>query len=146
MSKTDELQMDIKVLETHDIEEIISGKKDWMSNYLFEKLAESPLKCIEKEFPHFMYSLSSLDSIKRPKEQHPIFYGCFDWHSAVHSHWSLVRQIRLIDDHPLENEIEEALEKSFSEEKGRKELTYFEENEDFEKPYGWAWFLSLMAE
>jgi len=23
------------------------------------------------------------------KTVHPIFYGCFDWHSAVHSHWLL---------------------------------------------------------
>ena len=20
---------------------------------------------------------------------HPIFYGCFDWHSSVHGHWLL---------------------------------------------------------
>ncbi len=146
MSNSKGSQSDIKVLKKHDIEKIISGKKNWMDKEILEKLAEAPLECIEKEFPHFTYSISSLDSIKRPKEKHPIFYGCFDWHSAVHSHWSLVRQVRLIDDHPLENEIIETVEESFSEEKAREELTYFEDNEDFEKPYGWAWFLSLMAE
>ena len=26
-----------------------------------------------------------------PREAHPVFYGCFDWHSAVHMHWMLVR-------------------------------------------------------
>ena len=25
-----------------------------------------------------------------PIEHHPAFYGCFDWHSAVHGHWSLI--------------------------------------------------------
>ncbi|MEF8835432.1 MAG: DUF2891 domain-containing protein [Candidatus Thermoplasmatota archaeon] len=146
MSTSGEVQKEIEVLEKHEIEKIISGKKNWMDQDLLKKLAEAPLDCINKEFPHFAYSISSSDSVTRPKEQHPIFYGCFDWHSAVHSHWSLVRQIRLIDEHPLEMEIIEALEESFSEEKAEQELAYFEENEDFEKPYGWAWSLSLMAE
>ncbi|MFW5904308.1 MAG: DUF2891 domain-containing protein, partial [Candidatus Saliniplasma sp.] len=81
-----------------------------------------------------------------PKEQHPIFYGCFDWHSAVHSHWSLVRQLRLLDDHPVENEMIERLDKQFTMEKAEKEKLYFDENRDFEKPYGWAWFMRLMVE
>lgn len=25
---------------------------------------------------------------------HPVFHGCFDWHSAVHSHWSMIRLLR----------------------------------------------------
>ncbi len=146
MSASDKGECETNVLKKHDIQEIISGKKDWIDQGLLEKLAKAPLNCIKKEFPHFVYSVSSLDSLKRPKEQHPIFYGCFDWHSATHSHWSLVRQIRLFDEHPLEREIIETLEKNFSEDKAKKELAYFQENEDFEKPYGWAWFLSLMAE
>ena len=24
-------------------------------------------------------------------ELHPIFFGCFDWHSSVHGHWLLAR-------------------------------------------------------
>jgi len=142
----DESQKDMNVLKKHSIEKVISGKKNWIDKNLLKKLAKTPLNCIKKEFPHFVYSISSLDSAKRPKEQHPIFYGCFDWHSAVHSHWSLIRQIRLSEDHPLESEITEALEENFSEEKVREEVAYFEDNEDFEKPYGWAWFMNLMAE
>ena len=26
---------------------------------------------------------------------HPTFYGSYDWHSAVHMHWLLVRMLRL---------------------------------------------------
>jgi len=143
---TDEVQKDIQIFKKHDIEKVVSGKKDWIDQELLKKLARPPINCIEKEFPHFVYSISSLDSLERPKERHPIFYGCFDWHSAVHSHWSLVRQIRLFEEHPLKSEIIETLEESFSEEKARKELTYFNKNEDFEKPYGWGWYLSLMSE
>lgn len=32
--------------------------------------------------------------LKYPREQHPVFYGCLDWHSAVHAHWQLVRAVR----------------------------------------------------
>ena len=27
---------------------------------------------------------------KDPKSEHPIFYGCYDWHSAVHSHCTII--------------------------------------------------------
>ncbi len=137
---------DVEVIKKHDIESIISGRKDWMDKELLSKLAQAPLNCIEKEFPHFVYSIKSVDSFERPREQHPIFYGCFDWHSSVHSHWSLVRQVRLFDKHPLKNEIIERLEQNFSKEKAEEELHHLKKNEDFEKPYGWAWFMSLMAE
>jgi len=137
---------EVEVLKEYDIEKVISGKKDWIDQDLLKKLAKAPLNCIEKEFPHFVYSVSSPDSLPRPREQHPIFYGCFDWHSAVHSHWSLVRQIRLFDKHPLKKEIIERLEDSFSKEKAIEEVAYFKEKEDFEKPYGWSWFLALIAE
>ena len=32
--------------------------------------------------------------IYRPKENHPTFYGCFDWHSSVHGHWLLATVAR----------------------------------------------------
>ena len=30
----------------------------------------------------------------RPKVNHPVFYGCFDWHSSVHGHWLLAALAR----------------------------------------------------
>ena len=24
----------------------------------------------------------------------PLFYGCWDWHSAVHSHWAMVKILK----------------------------------------------------
>ncbi len=143
MSKGEGLDLDI---EDYEVDDLLSGKPDWIDSKMAEKLADLPLDCIEKEFPHFVYSVSDHDYFTTPKEQHPIFYGCFDWHSAVHSHWSLIRQLRLLDDHPLKNEIIEKLDKQFTEEKAEKEKLYFDENRDFEKPYGWAWFMRLMVE
>lgn len=130
----------------HSIEEVISGRSDWIGTDLQIGLAEATLECIQKEYPHFIYSLNSPDPFTGPKKQHPIFYGCFDWHSAVHSHWSLVRQLRLLADHPRKEGIIELLDKQFTVEKAEKEKLYFDENRDFEKPYGWAWFMRLIVE
>lgn len=131
---------------TIDAETILTGKSDWIEHELVEQLSQHPLDSIETETPHYLGSIDSLDDIERPKSQHPVFYGCFDWHSSVHSHWSLIRQLRLFDDHPAEAEITESIERRFTAEKVAKELKYFEANESFEKPYGWGWFLRLAAE
>ncbi|MFW6083428.1 MAG: DUF2891 domain-containing protein [Thermoplasmatota archaeon] len=129
-----------------DIEDVLSGRIDWIDDNLTKKLAKPSLKCIEKEFPHYVQYLDSVDSFITPKEEHPLFYGCYDWHSSVHSHWNLVRQMRLFHDHPLEDEILEVLDRHFTKEKVSGEVEFFEDNRKFEKPYGWGWFLRLMSE
>src|SRR6266567_8546825 len=55
-------------------------------------LASLPLKCINQEYPNKTSHVSKSDSdqLLRPKQLHPAFYGCFDWHSCVHGHWMLV--------------------------------------------------------
>ena len=41
-----------------------------------------------QEWPHkYGTTYESEADVQTPKEKHPIFYGCFDWHSAVHGHW-----------------------------------------------------------
>ena len=37
-------------------------------------------------------------SSRPPRELTPAFYGCFDWHSAVHGHWTLVRALHCCPD------------------------------------------------
>lgn len=135
-------------LDTVDTETILSEQSDWIGSDLLETLSEHPLECIETEFPHASGPITSQNGndTKRPKEHHPIFYGCFDWHSAVHSHWCLIRQLRLFNDHPNESEIVSRLESRFTTENGEQEAGYFDTNESFEKPYGWGWFLRLVAE
>src|SRR6187549_673867 len=56
-------------------------------------LASLPLKCIEQQFPNKTShtSNSNSDHILLPRQLHPAFYGCFDWHSCVHGHWMLVK-------------------------------------------------------
>lgn len=131
-----------------DIEDAISGDIDWIDDKIAVQLADPSLKCIEKEFPHHGRQLKSKGSFKTPKEENPIFFGCYDWHSSVHSQWSLVRQIRLIEDHPLRDEIIDKLDEHFTESKVEVEgeVEFFQNNRTFEKPYGWSWFLRLMSE
>lgn len=109
----------------------------------FSKL---PLKCVEHEFPNKLnQSIISADELQKPSELHPIFYGCFDWHSAVHGYWSLVY---LLNHHPDVVEaarIKALLIKNITPENMAKEIAYFEKphEKSWERLYGWAWFLKL---
>lgn len=56
---------------------------------LIENLALQTIRLLRTEYPN---------ELRRPRAAHPAFYGCYDWHSAVHSHWQLVRAIRVLPD------------------------------------------------
>lgn len=63
---------------------------------LASQLAALPLAHLRREYPHKLDHLAYRDAdIVRPRELHPAFYGCFDWHSAVHGHWMLARLARV---------------------------------------------------
>ena len=54
-------------------------------------LASLPVKCLQQEYPNKLNQLLLNETeLLSPKALHPAFYGCFDWHSSVHGHWSLV--------------------------------------------------------
>jgi hypothetical protein len=64
---------------------------------LASKLARMPLAHLRRELPHKLDHLVLADAdLRRPHELHPAFYGCFDWHSAVHGHWMLARLARVV--------------------------------------------------
>ncbi len=87
-------------------------------------------------------------SVRTPRQMHPAFYGCFDWHSSVHGHWMLVRLLKDYPDHPMQAEIRQKLAENLTAENLQKETAHFREehNKRFERMYGWAWFLRLAAE
>ncbi|MBT8245753.1 MAG: DUF2891 domain-containing protein [Winogradskyella sp.] len=112
-------------------------------------LANLPLACVGTEYPYKLgQTLGSADDLKTPKELHPTFYGCFDWHSAVHGHWSLLSLLRQFPDLERRNEAEAWLLNSISKENIIKEVAYFDDknNKSFERTYGWAWLLKLTEE
>lgn len=114
-----------------------------------KKIFELPVHCIEVEYPNKLGQvIGSAQDLKSPKELRPIFYGCFDWHSAVHGYWSIVK---LLNDYPeLDNEgkVRNALNRNITPENVAIELSFFKDsnNRNFERTYGWAWLLQLQNE
>jgi len=113
------------------------------------KLAELPLHCINIEYPNRLSQTLGGDAdLKSPTILHPAFYGCFDWHSSVHGHWSLVSLLKSFPN--LENaaEIKQRLRNNISKENIEAEVAYFKgkHNTSYERTYGWAWLLKLAEE
>lgn len=113
------------------------------------RLAQLPLHCMEIEYPNKLnQTIGSGDDLQSPKDLHPAFYGCFDWHSAVHGHWSLVSLLRQFPELDNRDEIINKLFKNISKENILKEVAYFDGkyNKSYERTYGWAWVLKLAEE
>ena len=103
---------------------------------------------VHREFPNgISHSLTGdADRDVRPSAIHPAFHGCYDWHSAVHSHWQLVRAIRLFPGLAVTSAASDAVDTSLSEERLRVETEYVAARPGWEMPYGMAWLLRLAAE
>ena len=111
-------------------------------------LASLPLKCLDKQFPFKSWIvISDTTLITRPKNLHPAFCGCFDWHSCVHGHWLLVSLLKQFPGMPEADSIQKKLIRHLSAANMRTELALFKgDNKTFERPYGWAWLLQLQNE
>ena len=107
------------------------------------RFAQLALACVRRELPHKLDHLM-LDDVKRsPRELHPAFYGCFDWHSAVHGHWMLVRLLRAVPDLSEAPAIRALLDEHLTAANITVEAAYFSGRASFERTYGWAWLLEL---
>lgn len=114
-----------------------------------ERFARLALECVHKEYPNKVAHVLASDADARPpRELTPIFYGCFDWHSAVHGHWMLVRLLRTFPDAPFAPAARAALRRSFTPAAAAAEAAYLagEGRVSFERPYGLAWLLQLCQE
>jgi hypothetical protein len=108
--------------------------------------AAAALANVTREFPrHVSHLLSAPGEELNQRQLHPAFYGSYDWHSAVHMHWTLARVLRLF---PAKKEIAALLDRHLAPPALAAELRYFESRAGwtFERPYGWAWLLELQAE
>jgi hypothetical protein len=115
------------------------------------RLAELPLHCIQQEYPNKTAHTIESESDARltPRQLHPSFYGCFDWHSSVHGHWMLVRLLKTTKGLAKESEIRKILATSFEPAALAGEIQYFRNYKlakTFERTYGWAWLLKLDEE
>ena len=129
-----------------DADVVLSGRADWLDEAWAERFAEHPLDSVETEYPHYVGALEGPDDHEPPSDCHPAFYGCFDWHSAVHSHWALIRALRLIEDHPDEAAIVDSIDDRLTAANVERECDVFDAEPTFEKAYGWGWLLHLAAE
>ena len=101
-----------------------------------------PYPCSESQVLH------GPDDLQLPTDRFPVFFGSFDWHSCVHSHWSLVRLLAngaLAPD--LAARAAAALDRSFQPDALAREAASWELlPEHTERPYGLTWLLALDAE
>ena len=113
------------------------------------KLAALPLACIGTEYPNKLgQTLGSDADLLPPTTLHPAFYGCFDWHSAVHGHWSLVYLVKHFPELAKRDSIIALLEERLSPANIQAEAAYFDRELEgtFERTYGWSWLLKLALE
>ena len=132
--------------------------------------ANLSLNCVTNEEEHYIYrlfprrfelglidtsggesmypALEGFDDQPLPHEIWPSFYGCLDWHSAVHNHWCLIKLLKDFPNIPEAQRIREHLNVTFQEENIAAERRFFEENEYgfFEFPYGMSWLLKVAEE
>jgi hypothetical protein len=113
----------------------------------FAHFARLALNCVTREYPNKIAHVMESDADARPpRVLTPAFYGCFDWHSAVHGHWMLARLARLFPDAEWTVEARTALAKNLTEERIAGEAQYLRERPGFERPYGLSWLLALDLE
>jgi hypothetical protein len=120
-----------------------------LTNESAAALSELALGCIHREYPNKpSHVVTSDEDVKNPGTLHPAFYGCFDWHSAVHGHWMLVRILKTFPDLATGDIIRSALDRNLTEENIAAEAAYFMDpiRKSFERTYGWAWLLKLGEE
>ncbi len=113
------------------------------------RMAGIALGHVVREYPHKLdHVWGSAADATTPRQQHPIFFGSFDWHSCVHGWWTLLTLRRLFPEMPEAEAIAALAEHSFTPTKVAAELAYLErpESAGFERPYGYAWLLKLQLE
>ena len=120
-----------------------------LTEQMAERFAGIALGHVGREFPNKLDQvLTGSSDLAGPRALHPIFYGSFDWHSAVHSHWLLARALRRFPDLPAAPAIGDWLEQALTTANVAGELAYLARPgaAGFERPYGWAWLVMLQAE
>ncbi|MEX2499286.1 MAG: DUF2891 domain-containing protein [Wenzhouxiangellaceae bacterium] len=122
---------------------------DNMNFQTAERFARLALDCVELEYPNLIHHvMTGDDDVAPPRELTPAFYGCYDWHSAVHGHWLLARLARHYPESEFGQAAIEALGRNLTRDKLLAEAAYVANptRTGFERPYGLAWLLQLVAE
>jgi hypothetical protein len=128
---------------------IAAGEEVTLSRQRASELVTLSLGCTNRPYPNKPSHVYEEEAqVLPPRAITPAFYGCFDWHSAVHGHWAMVRILALYPDLPQRTAIESRLDEHLTPAVIERELAFFREQrtETFERPYGWGWLLRLSDE
>jgi hypothetical protein len=122
---------------------------DALTPTLAGRFAALALACVHRPYPNKLaHVLHDARDVRAPRQLTPSFYGCYDWHSAVHGHWLLARLVRRFPDAPFAPAARKALDRSLTPANVAAEVAYLAGpgRVSFERPYGLAWLLQLAAE
>jgi hypothetical protein len=114
-----------------------------------EPFVDMMLSAIGREYPyHSLMVVGRDEDAIPPRLATPAFATCFDWHSAVHTHWGLVRALRCAPAAPWAPRARASLGARLTAPNLEAEAAFFSApgREGFERPYGLAWLLQLCAE
>tara|TARA_B100000989_G_scaffold155945_1_gene116317 strand:+ start:1241 stop:2338 length:1098 start_codon:yes stop_codon:yes gene_type:complete len=120
-----------------------------LNEKLAEELVSLSVKCVDQKYPYKIgYRYSDESWLKPHYELTPSFYGCWDWHSAVHGHWAMVKILKDFPEIAYRDVILLKLDKNLSKENLKKEYQFFKQDftKGFERTYGWAWLMKLYSE
>lgn len=122
-------------------------------------LASLPLSCVDhpqKLEDHALTYLWIYDGKAhtiQDYDRNHAFYGCYDWHSAVNSTWTLVALLKQNPKMFLAPVIRQRLTDHLGKDNIAGEVTFFSyekqgdsEGKNFERPYGYTWLLKLYGE
>lgn len=115
---------------------------------LISELVTRTIVLLETEYPNVMRVDLPAAPARAiiPRGVHPAFYGCYDWHSSVHSHWQVVRALRAMPGAWFEGDATAVLDRTLTAENVAVEMSWISDRPSFEMPYGMAWALRLCRE
>lgn len=110
--------------------------------------AAQALDNIGREFPSYVTVLLTGpgEFPARPRDRTPVFYGSLDWHSCVEMHWVLVRLLKVAGGTVPAAQVRATLDTQLTAGGLRAEAEFMRAKGGFERPYGWAWALTLAHE
>ncbi|MAB84093.1 MAG: hypothetical protein CMJ24_11775 [Phycisphaerae bacterium] len=118
-----------------------------MSGFELSRFVRLAIDGVDRPFPyHLSHVFDSPREITSPRDLTPVFCGCFDWHSAVHGHWLLVRGVNALESGSVREECVEVLRRRLNVDDLNAECDYLSARPGFERPYGQAWVLALASE
>jgi hypothetical protein len=109
--------------------------------------ARMALACVHRAYPYqVQHELDGDEDVAAPRRAHPVFWGCYDWHSAVHGHWTIAAVARRFPRAAIADDARAALARSFTAAAIAGEDAWLARRPLFERPYGLAWLCALHAE